>query len=182
MWLNLMYACPECQTRKGNKWPGTLKAQDEQAIDRGLSQLATSDGWSYLPVSVDVGYVNPNGIDDPAEGYFEYDEVEYRIAPSRDLPDDRRSKALRTIFDIGLDEESLSQERRNHIDVIKQYLESKGTRRRTEEIGALVSRHRRRKLKDTKPSAYGPSVRFTGLVLFAHQHGWLETANNRNMP
>ena len=22
-WLNLMYACPECQTEKGNKWPGT---------------------------------------------------------------------------------------------------------------------------------------------------------------
>ena len=28
-WLNLMYACPECQREKRNNWPGTLTAQQE---------------------------------------------------------------------------------------------------------------------------------------------------------
>ena len=172
-WLNLMYACPECQTRKDNKWPGTLAAQRDALIDAGLAQRAANDGWAYVPVSVDVGYVNPNGTADvPAEDYFEYDEIHCRISPSQNLPAGQRSKALRTIYDIELDASLLSVGRRVYIEEIKQHLNSKGTRRRAQEVGELVTRHRRRDPNDMKPSAYGPAVRFTGLVLFAFQEGW----------
>ena len=172
-WLNLMYACPECQTGKGNKWPGTLTTQHEGEIDRELAQRAAGDGWTYVPVSVGDGYVNPNGTAaDLAEDYFEYDDVRVRVFPSRNLPEGQRSKAIRTIYDIGLDGDSLSRERRIHIEEIRQHLNSKGTQRKAKEMGELVRRHRRRNLKDTKPSAYGPAVRFTGLVLFAFQEGW----------
>ena len=174
-WLNLMYACPECQTRKDNKWPGTLAAQRDALIDAGLDQRAADDGWAYIPVPVGVGYVNPNGTtNDPAEDYFEYDEIHCRISPSRNLPEGQRSKALRTIYDIGLDDALLPAGRRVYIEEIRQHLDSKGTRRRAQEVGELVKRHRRRDPKDTKPSVYTPAVRFTGLVLFAFQEGWFQ--------
>ena len=172
-WLNLMYACPKCQNNKANKWPGTLATHGETLIDGILAQMAGSDGWMYVPVSVNDGYVNPNGsAAGPAEDYFEYEELHCRISPSRNLPEDQRSRSLRTIYDIGLDDASLSLERRVHIEELRQHLDAKGTRRRDQEVGTLVGRHRRRELKDVKPSAYGPAVRFTGLVLFAFQEGW----------
>ena len=172
-WLNLMYACPECQTRKGNKWPGTLAAQRDALIDAEIAQRAAEDGWAYVPVSVDVGYVNPNGTADvPAEDYFEYDEIHCRISPSQHLPEGQRSKPLRMIYDIELDDSLLSVGRRVYIEEIKQHLDSKGTRRKAQEVGKLVSGHRRRDPEDMKSSAYGPAVRFTGLVLFAFQEGW----------
>ena len=172
-WLNLMYACPECQIGKGNKWPGTLVTQDEEMIDVELAQRAADDGWTYVPVSVDEGYVNPNDTaTNPAEDYFEYDELSCCVSPSRILPEGQRSKALRTLYDIGFDGASLSRERRSHIEEIRRYINSKGTQRKTQEVNEMVRRHRRRALKDTKQSAYAPAVRFTGLVLFAHQEGW----------
>ena len=172
-WLNLMYACPECQDKKGNNWPGTLATQDEGLIDGELAQRAANNGWTYVPVSVGDGYVNPNGTAaDPAEDYFEYEELHCRISPSLNLPEDQRSRSLRTIYDIGLDGASLSQERRIHLEELRQHLDAKGTRRRSQEVGKLVGRHRRRGLRDVKPSAYGPAVRFTGLVLFAFQEEW----------
>ena len=172
-WLNLMYTCPECQAEKRNIWPGTLATHSEGLIDGVLAQRAGNDGWTYVPVSVDDGYVTPNGTAaDPAEDYFEYDVLHCRISPSRNLPECQRSRSLRTIYDIGLDGASLSQERRIHIEELRQHLDAKGRRRRTQEVGKLVGRHRRRELRDMKPSAYGPAVRFTGLVLFAFQEGW----------
>lgn len=172
-WLNLMYACPECQDKKGNNWPGTLATHNERLIDGVLAQRAGNDGWTYAPVSVGDGYVDPNGtVSDLAEDYFEYDEFHCRISPSRNLPQRQRSKSLRTIYDIGLDGTSLSQERRIHIEEIKRHLDAKGTQRRSKEMRRLVARHRQRDIKDVKPTAYGPSVRFTGLVLFAFQEGW----------
>jgi len=174
-WLNLMYACPECQDKKGNNWPGTLAARDERLIDVELARRAANDGWAYVPVSVGDGYVNPNGTAaDPAEDYFEYDELHGGVSPSRNLAGGQRSKALRTIYDIGLDAAALSRERRIHVEEIKQHLDSKGRRRRAQEVGKLVGRHDRRALRDTKPSAYAPAVRFTGLVLFAFREGWLQ--------
>ena len=172
-WLNLMYACPECQEKKSNNWPGTLATQDEGAIDGKLAQRAANNGWTYVPVSVVDGYVNPNGTAaGPAEDYFEYEELQCRISPSRNLPEDQRSRSLRTIYDIGLDDASLSRMRRIHIEELKQHLNAKGRRRRSQEAGKLVNRHRRRWLRDVKPSAYCPAIRFTGLVLFAFQEGW----------
>ena len=174
-WLNLMYACPDCQTRKDNKWPGTLAGQRDASIDAELTHRAVDDGWTYIPVSVSDGYVPPNGTAaDRAEDYFEYDKPYCRISPSRNLPEGQRSKALRTIYDIGLDDSSLSVQRGIHIEEIKQHLDSKGTRRRAQEVSKLVDRHRRRNSKDMKQSAYGPAVRFTGLVLFAFQAGWFD--------
>ena len=171
-WLNLMYACPECQDKKRNSWPGTLVTQDERLIDGELANRAADNGWTYVPVSVDDGYVNPNGTGaGTAEDYFEYNEDHFRISPSGNLPEGQRSRALRTIYDIGLDGASLSQERRIHIEELRQHLDAKGTQRRSQEVGRLVDRHRRRELRDVKPSAYGPAVRFTGLVLFAFQEG-----------
>ena len=172
-WLNLMYACPECQDKKGRNWPGTLVTQNEQLTDGELTQMARNNGWTYVPVSVDDGYVNPNGTaGDPAEDYFEYEEFHCSISPSQNLPEDQRSRSLRTIYDIGLDGLSLSQQRRIHIEELRQHLEAKGTRRKSQEVDRLISRHRRRQLKDVKPGAYGPAVRFTGLVLFAFRAGW----------
>ena len=172
-WLNLMYACPECQDKKGRNWPGTLATQNERLVDGELAQRATNNGWTYAPVSVGEGYVNPNGTAaDQAEDYFEYDELHCRISPSRNLPEGQRARSLRTIYDIGLDGASLSRERRIHIEELRRHLDAKGTQRRSQEVGKLVGRHRRRELRDVKPSAYGPAVRFTGLVLFAFQEGW----------
>ena len=172
-WLNLMYACPECQDKKGNNWPGTLATQDEGLIAGKLAQRAANNGWTYVLVSVGDGYVNPNGTAaDPAEDYFEYEELQCRISPSRNLPEGQRSRSLRTIYDIGLDGPALAQQRRIHIEELRQHLDAKGTRRKSQEVSKLVGRHRRRGLKEVKPSAYGPAVRFTGLVLFAFQEGW----------
>ena len=172
-WLNLVYACPKCQDAKGNKWPGTMVPHAERLIDGMLAQMAGNEGWTYVPVPVADGYVDPSGAGiDPAEGYFEYDQLDCRISPSRDLPDDRRSKALRTIYDVGLGGASLSQERRIHIEVLRRHLNDKGTQRRSQEVGRLVGRHRRRGLPDVKPSAYEPAVRFTGLILYASREGW----------
>ena len=172
-WLNLLYACPECQGEKGNKWPGTMVLQADRLIDGLLAQRAGNEGWTYVPVPVADGYVDPSGVAvDPAEGYFEYDEVDCWISPSRDLPDDRRSKALRTIYDVGLDGALLSQERRIHIEGLRRHLDDKGTQRRSQEVGRLVDRHRRRDPKDVKSSVYEPAVRFTGLVLYASREGW----------
>lgn len=174
-WRNLMYACSDCQARKDNKWPGTLTIQSEMLIDWHLAQRAAQDGWTYAPVSADEGYVNPNrNCAVPAEDYFEYDDIQCVVAPSRSLPEDQRSKALRTIFDIGLDDDALSRERLIHIKEILQHLNSKGTRMRAQELDQLIERHRRRDLKDTKPNAYGPAVRFTGMVLFAAQEEWFQ--------
>lgn len=172
-WLNLVYACPECQDGKRNKWPGTLPPSAEESIDGILAEKAGDEGWTYVPVPVADGYVDPSGTeDDPAEAYFAYDELYCLISPSPYLPDDRRSKALRTIYDIGLDDALFSQERRIHIEELKRHLDAKGTQRRSQEVGRLVSRHQRRCLQDTKPSAYEPAVRFTGLVLYASREGW----------
>ena len=173
-WLNLMYACPECQAKKGNKWPGTLTTQDEGLIDGELTQKAGNDGWTYVPVSVDEGYVTPNGTGaNAAENYFEYEVLQCSISPAQNLPEDQRSRSLRTIYDIELDSPSLSQQRRAHIEELKQHLEVKGGRRRDQEARKLVDRHRRRGTRDVKPNAYWPAARFTGLVLFAFQKGWL---------
>ena len=172
-WLNLMYACPGCQDRKGNKWPGTLSPGVEASVDGALTQRAADGGWTYRSFPVRDGYVDPNqtvGI--PAQDYFDYDNLHCSIVPSRNLPEDQRSRAFRTIYDIGLEDTLLSQERRIHIEELRQHIDGKGVRRKSQEIARLVDRHRRRRPNDMKSSAYGPAVRFTGLVLFASDEGW----------
>ena len=85
-WLNLMYACPECQAEKGNKWPGTLAPHREGLIDSWLIPRAAGEGWTYRPVPVGDGYVSPNGVaPEPAEDYFEYDGLDCRISPAPEL-------------------------------------------------------------------------------------------------
>ena len=172
-WFNLMYACPECQVRKGNKWPGTLSHGDEASVDGVLTERSASDGWTYRPVPVSDGYVDPNQtVGVPAQDYFEYDTLHCSIVPSQNLPDDQRSRAFRTIYDIGLEDASLAQERRIHMEELKRHIDGKGIRRKSQEVARLVARHCRRKPNDMKSSAYSPAVRFTGLVLFAFHEGW----------
>ena len=172
-WRNLVYSCSVCQTRKANKWPGTLALWKEAAIDQTLDSMAHANGWTYTPVPVAEGYVDPSyAVGMSAEDYFEYDELDASITPSRALNEEQRSRALRTILDIGLDDGSISQDRHGHIQAIKTYVKSKGTQRATQEISRLVNRHQRRSRNDTKESAFGPAVRFTGLVLFASANGW----------
>lgn len=174
-WLNLMYACPECQVEKGNKWPGTLAAHNESLIDGELARRAREDGWTYRPVPVAEGYVDPNRTEAmPAEDYFEYDESRCRISPSLGLSEGRRSKALRTIHDIGLDRETLSRERRLHVEEIKQHVGAKAMQRRSGDLRKVVRRHSRRRPDDMKSSLYAPAVRFTGLVLYAFRERWFE--------
>ena len=172
-WLNMMYSCPECQKQKDNEWPGTLLPHGEALVDGELTQRAANSRWTYKSVPVSDGYVNPNqnaGI--PAQDYFEYNKVDCSIAPSRNLPEDQRSKALRTIYDIGLEDALLSQERRIHIEELRQHIDGKGARRKSQEMDKLIGRHQRRRPNDMKLSAYVPAVRFTGLVLFAFREGW----------
>ena len=173
VWLNLVYACSDCQAQKGNKWPGTLVPLNEQLINNFLAQRASQDGWVYTPVAVADGYVDPNrGGGTPAQDYFEYSNQNGSIAASRSLGSGQRSKALRTIFDIGLENPTLSQERLSHIQELRSHVAGKGAQRQAQEIRMLVDRHRRRRPSDTKNSAFAPAVRFTGLVLFASQNGW----------
>ena len=172
-WRNLMYACSDCQNRKNNKWPGTLLPNNELLINNFLIGEASRDGWIYTPVPVGQGYVDPNqGGGTLAQDYFEYGDQDGSIAPSQALGDDQRSKALRTICDIGLDEAKLSQERRGHIRALRSHAASKGSQRETQEISMLVDRHRRKRMSDMKDSVFAPAVRFTGLVLFASKNGW----------
>ena len=96
-----------------------------------LKGLGVMDGRTCR-VSVDEGYVNPNGTEAVlAEVYFDYEKGDCRISPSRNLPEDQRSRSLRTIYDIGLDGISLSRERCVHIEEIKRHIDSKGTRRKS---------------------------------------------------
>ena len=172
-WLNLMYACPACQDQKANKWPGTRPSQDEALVDGVLTQRAANSQWTYKSVPVSDGYMNPNqngGI--PAQDCFEYDSAHCSINPSQNLSDDQRSRALRTICDIGLDDTSLAEERLIHLEELREHINGKGTRRKSQEVGKLVSRHLRKRPEDMKSSAYGSAVRFTGLVLFAYHEGW----------
>lgn len=173
VWLNLMYACPDCQARKDNKWPGTTLTHNEKLIDNFLAQRAKQNGWVYAPVSLADGYVDPNQSGGtPAQDYFDYSDQDGSIAPSQTLGSNQRSKALRTIFDIGLEDSALSQERLSYIRELKSHIASKGTQREAQEISMLVDRHRRKRQDDMKDSAFGPAVRFTGLVLFAFHNGW----------
>lgn len=172
-WFNLMYACPDCQNFKDNKWPGTRSTVNESMTNVALAAIAKAAGWTYTPVSVAEGYVNPNrNGNTPAQDYFEYNQHDGSVVPSPNLSGAERSKALRTISDLGLDDTSLSQDRRGHIQSIKSYVSSKGSRRAVQEIDRLVEAHRRKRPKDMKDSPFGPGARFTGLVLFAFNHGW----------
>ena len=174
VWHNLMYACFDCQKRKDNKWPGTLVQWKETMIEGDLVNRATSAGWTYQSVTVADGYVDPNdGGGAPAQDYFEYDPQDGSITPSPAVSAEQRSKALRTIFDMGLDEVALSEERRRYIEDLKEHIAAKGTQRVAQELNRLVDRHQRRDPKDMKDSVAGPAVRFTGLVLFAARNGWL---------
>lgn len=172
-WQNLMHACSDCQKQKDNKWPGTLAGWKESAIDNELGNRAVADGWTYTPVSVSDGYVNPNDSSGLAEDYFQYDQRDGSIAPAQAVDEEERSKALRTIFDVGLDDVGLSKQRHEHIQALKGHIADKGTQRAAQELNRLVSRHRRRDRKDMRDSLVGPAVRFTGLVLFAASNGWL---------
>ena len=173
IWQNLVYACSECQNQKDNKWPGTLAGWKETLIERELSNRAVAAGCTYTSVTVADDYVDPNdGGGVPAQDYFEYNEQDASIAPSQAVSEEQRSKALRTIFDVGLDDIGLSLERYGYIQALKAHIAGKGTQRAAQELNRLVSRHQRKDRKDMRESVVGPAVRFTGLVLFATSNGW----------
>ena len=112
---------------------------------------------------------NKNGV--PSENYFVYDASDCTVSPSDALVSNQRSRALRTLYDIGLGSAELAHERADHIEHVKTYLANKGTRRRAADLVRLMARHESR-TKDG--GAYGePPVRFTGLVLFAYDNNWL---------
>ena len=142
-------------------------------IDGQLVSRAASAGWTYTSVTVSDGYVDPNdGGGVPAQDYFEYDRQDGSIAPSQAVSEEQRSMALRTIYDVGLDEFGLSGERYRYIEDLKVHIAAKGTQRATQELNRLLDRHQRRDPKDMRGSVAGPAVRFTGLVLFAASNGW----------
>ena len=173
-WLNLVYACTDCQSEKSNKWPGTMVPHAEALIYQLLEQQAKSDGWTYTDPSVSEGYVDPSdNTGASAQSFFEYDPQTCQIAPSQVLDNHHRSRALRTIQDIGLGGTELSQERLAHLMEVKQHITNKGTRNTSQEAARLFDQHERRGLGDTKASAYEVPARFTGLIMFAYQSGWL---------
>ncbi len=174
-WLNLMYACPQCQTNKDNKWPGTLSTHREALINAFLTTAAVGEGWTYVPVLANTGYVDPNiNSGDATEHCFTYSATDCTIFASPLLPDDQRSKARRTIHDIKLDDSELARERGAHIEEIMQHVNGVGRRRKLQAIARLMTKHERRSLEDTRPGAYEPAARFTGLILFAFQNDWFQ--------
>ena len=173
-WLNLVYACADCQNEKSNKWPGTMVPHAETLINQLLEQEAKSNGWAYAYPPVSEGYVDPSeNTGALAQSFFEYDPQTCQIAPSHLLANHHRSRALRTIKDLGLGGMELSQERLAHLMEIKQHIADKGSRGSSQEAARLCDQHERRGLGDTKASAYGVPARFTGLIMFAYQNGWL---------
>ena len=171
-WSNLMYACSRCQKVKDNKWPGTNSKLGEDLTNAWLSSEATEEGWIYTAVTVTEGYVNPNkGQQMGAEDFFEY-QANGNILPSTIISDSLRSKAMRTIYDIQLNESVLLQERENHYAEIVQLVDSKGELRGGVELQRQVTRHQKRDVKDSLRTPYNPPVKHTGFILYAHQNGW----------
>ena len=95
-WLNLIYACRECNQNKGNKWPGIGDSYDN-LTNRDISSLDTR----YISVSE---YVNPNDSVGyrPAQHFFEFDIDNRKIVPSERLNHQEWSVARRTIWDLDL--------------------------------------------------------------------------------
>ena len=105
-WLNLVYACDRCNQIKGARWPGN----GDQSVNDGLAD----EDSRYLPPNE---YVNPSAIQDQREAreYFDYDTETGEINPSERLDSAEWSKARRTIFDIDLNDQDLSENDEGHL-------------------------------------------------------------------
>lgn len=95
-WLNLIYACRECNQNKGNKWPGIGDTYDELS-----NRILSSQDSRFVSVSE---YVNPNdsAAPLPAQHFFEFDIDNGKIVPSELLDHHEWSTARRTIWDLDL--------------------------------------------------------------------------------
>ena len=172
-WLNLMYACANCQRNKDNKWPGTLLPNDEMVTTVQLAASARVSGWAYAPVSTLAGYVDPNSNSGQnAEDCFGFDNSGH-ISPSSGLQQAEKSKALRTMFDLGLDTTPLRLARDRHLKNLRDHIRNKGTLRAASELRRQIDRHRDKDKMTLRDTAYGPPVQFTAYVLHAYRNGWV---------
>ena len=104
-WLNLIYACRQCNQNKGNKWPGIGDTYDELS-----KNILSSQDSRFVSVSE---YVNPNQSVDqnPAQHFFEFDLDTGEILPSELLNHEEWSVARRTIWDLDLNSNYLRNRR-----------------------------------------------------------------------
>lgn len=105
-WLNLVYACYRCNQTKKDSWPG----YGDQSVNDGLA----AEDSRYLPPNE---YVNPSATQDQREAreYFDYDTETGKINSSERLDNAEWSKARRTIFDIDLNDQDLSENDEGHL-------------------------------------------------------------------
>ena len=100
-WLNLIYACRECNQNKGSKWPGIGDSYDDLS-----NRILSSEDSRYISVSE---YVNPNESagHNPAQHFFYFDIDTGEILPSDPLDREEWSVARRTIWDLELNSNNL---------------------------------------------------------------------------
>lgn len=100
-WENLNYACSHCDGSKDNKFPGFV--QLNEMTKKCLEQkYAKKKEHTYVDPSREDGYVDPRDSLNKAEVFFTYNK-KGDILPNPDLDNVNWSKAVRTIFDFGLD-------------------------------------------------------------------------------
>ena len=119
-WLNLIYACRECNQNKGNKWPGIGDSYDQYATKKLSSQDSR-----FVSVSE---YVNPNDSvgQHPAQIFFDFDVATGEILPSEQLNHEQWSVARRTIWDLDLNSNYLRNLRLERLTWFIERLDSIG--------------------------------------------------------
>ena len=171
--LNLFYCCVHCQLAKDNKWPGTWPTHVEDLVNGVLRDKAKKDGWEFVPVRPEIGYVCPNGDQPrPAEDFFRYHQ-NGRIVPNESLGCEERSRALRTIYDLGLNDCDLMERRRKHLENLNIILlEAKGRKKMESQRRRIYKKHKY--LNDVTPkSNYEVEVQFTRYILCAFEEKWI---------
>lgn len=177
--LNLFYCCVHCQLAKDNKWPGTWPTHVEDLVNGVLRDKAKKDGWEFVPVRPEIGYVCPNGDQPrPAEDFFRYHQ-NGRIVPNESLGCEERSRALRTIYDLGLNDCDLMERRRKHLENLNNTLKRKGRKKMKSQHERIYKKHK--DLNDvtlnrndvTPNSIYEVEVQFTRYILCAFDEKWI---------
>ena len=169
--LNILYCCAQCQESKGNWWPGTLPTDLEDLLNDDLRENAKKAGWEFVPVPPEIGYVCPNADQPiPAENFFKFHK-NGRMVPNESLGSEERSRALRTIHDLGLNDPDLIKRRRNHLQTIKRFLKPKGLMKSNSQHSIIREKHQHPKY--VIPTGLAIRVQFTRYILSAFDEQWI---------
>ncbi len=166
-WSNWLYACGRCQKAKGNKWPGTVSQQEDDA-NNWVSKKSEDGGWEYIPPSVSVGYVDPTGTSSNPLDIFTFDELGM-ILPKDNLDDEQKSIAWRTIYDLKLNSRTLRLGRRVHFAAVREELTRVPRSKRSSVIRSYCC------AEEFKYDSGGPSLRIQFISYMAFAGRWLNS-------